>query len=457
MELYEKLYELRRASGMSQEELAEKLGVSRQAVSKWESGATQPELPKLIELSKIYQVSVDALLSLEHAKKPQDSSPAAPAAEGTSRDTVEDAPAAKPNLRTFCAQHKKSIGGAAVALAALIAVGAHYNDRINALNTQVNDLRSQLYSVQNTLSNQIDGINDNIQNILASEASLIRQFDYEVTDVDLKKQVCTLSLSLLPKTTPKGLTASVVLFDRGNASVLDSSYARYSASLTQDSFGVFRGEVTVPLSDQLDASVSLDSGTEVQTQPLDPIYSLKSDLFPQLTFFSNFSESYTYHSGREALTETATFRTADKLPICCINMGALSDFPPSSVFLTYTRSGKELARVPLTAMTEEEYNDYSPSSSSPATAASSDSSRSTLNDVYYLIYTEKAPYDNYELSFPLTADWLICTLTVELSDGTMLSARLNQLCATEDGNYDGQNYYSSEAPIFSIIFPEDAS
>lgn len=71
MELYEKLYELRRASGMSQEELAEKLGVSRQAVSKWESGATQPELSKLIELSKLYSVSVDELLSLEHAKPEQ--------------------------------------------------------------------------------------------------------------------------------------------------------------------------------------------------------------------------------------------------------------------------------------------------------------------------------------------------------------------------------------------------
>lgn len=122
MELYEKLYELRRASGMSQEELAEKLGVSRQAVSKWESGATQPELPKLIELSKIYQVSVDALLSLEHAKKQQDSSPAA---EGAAQDAAERSPAAKPDFRTFCAQHKKIIGGAAVALAALIAVGAH--------------------------------------------------------------------------------------------------------------------------------------------------------------------------------------------------------------------------------------------------------------------------------------------------------------------------------------------
>ena len=456
MELCEKLYELRRASGMSQEELAEKLGVSRQAVSKWESGATQPELSKLIELSKLYSVSVDELLSLEHARKQQ-----APTAEAPVQTSAEKTPSAKPGLRNFCAQHRKIVAGAAIVLViagTLNAVGAHYNDRINALNTQVNDLRSQLYSVQNTLSGQIDSINDNIQDILASEASLIQQFDYEVTDVDLKKQECTLALSLLPKTTPKGLTASVVLFDRGNASVLDSSYARYSAALTQDSFGVFRGEVTVPLSDQLDASVSLDSGTEVQTQPLDPICSLKSDLFPQLTFFSNIiSESYTYHRGREAWTETATFRTADKLPICCINLGSLPDCPPSSVFLTYTRSGKELARVPLTAMTEDEYNDYSPSSTSPVMAASSDSSRSALNDIYYLVYTEKAPYDNYELNFPLTADWLVCTLTVELSDSTMLSARLNQLCATEDGNYDGQTYYSSEAPVFSITFPEDAS
>ena len=44
MKLCEKLYELRRAAGLSQEELAERLNVSRQAVSKWENGAAQPEL-----------------------------------------------------------------------------------------------------------------------------------------------------------------------------------------------------------------------------------------------------------------------------------------------------------------------------------------------------------------------------------------------------------------------------
>lgn len=160
MELYEKLYELRRASGMSQEELAEKLGVSRQAVSKWESGATQPELGKLIELSKLYSVSVDELLSLEHAKPEQD------AAESPVQSNAEKAPAEKLSFRDFCIQHKKIIGGAAVALAALIAVGVHYNNRINTLSTQVNDLRSQLYNVQNNLSNQIDGISNNVSDIL---------------------------------------------------------------------------------------------------------------------------------------------------------------------------------------------------------------------------------------------------------------------------------------------------
>ena len=69
MKLCEKLYELRRAAGLSQEELAERLSVSRQAVSKWENGAAQPELSKLVELSRLYGVSVDELLSLEEAEK----------------------------------------------------------------------------------------------------------------------------------------------------------------------------------------------------------------------------------------------------------------------------------------------------------------------------------------------------------------------------------------------------
>jgi len=62
MKFYEKLQKLRKEKGLSQEELAEMLGVSRQSVSKWESAITYPETDKLMTLSDIFGVTLDSLL-----------------------------------------------------------------------------------------------------------------------------------------------------------------------------------------------------------------------------------------------------------------------------------------------------------------------------------------------------------------------------------------------------------
>ena len=62
MELNEKLYELRKKNNWSQEELAEKLNVSRQTISKWESNKAIPELDKLVKLSEIYNITLDELI-----------------------------------------------------------------------------------------------------------------------------------------------------------------------------------------------------------------------------------------------------------------------------------------------------------------------------------------------------------------------------------------------------------
>lgn len=59
--LSEKIYTLRRKNGLSQEQLAEKIGVSRQAISKWEGGLSTPELDKLRALSEYFQVTIDEL------------------------------------------------------------------------------------------------------------------------------------------------------------------------------------------------------------------------------------------------------------------------------------------------------------------------------------------------------------------------------------------------------------
>lgn len=62
MTLGEKIYGLRTEQGLSQEALGEKLGVSRQSVSKWETGQSVPELDKIVAVSEVFRVSTDYLL-----------------------------------------------------------------------------------------------------------------------------------------------------------------------------------------------------------------------------------------------------------------------------------------------------------------------------------------------------------------------------------------------------------
>lgn len=62
MKFHEKLILLRKQRGYSQEDLAEKIGVSRQAVSRWETGDTTPEMALLVKLCDVFGVSADYLL-----------------------------------------------------------------------------------------------------------------------------------------------------------------------------------------------------------------------------------------------------------------------------------------------------------------------------------------------------------------------------------------------------------
>ena len=62
MNFSEKLLTLRKTKGMTQEQLAERLDVSRQSISKWESGQAVPELEKIVALSTIFDVTTDYLL-----------------------------------------------------------------------------------------------------------------------------------------------------------------------------------------------------------------------------------------------------------------------------------------------------------------------------------------------------------------------------------------------------------
>lgn len=136
MTLREKLIVSRNKAGLSQMELADRLGVSRQAVSRWESGDTTPTVDKLKSLAKIYGVSLDWLCSdaadreLPEAAKPEADRP------------PDDAPAGKEG------EKKQKIRAIAITLAivviALVCVWfAARNMSNEADSTQIEDMEHE--------------------------------------------------------------------------------------------------------------------------------------------------------------------------------------------------------------------------------------------------------------------------------------------------------------------------
>ena len=80
MKLNEKIYDCRKKAGLSQDALAERIGVSRQAVSKWELGTAQPDLDNIVSLAKVFDVTTDWLLTKNEpepvSEEPPESAPA---------------------------------------------------------------------------------------------------------------------------------------------------------------------------------------------------------------------------------------------------------------------------------------------------------------------------------------------------------------------------------------------
>ena len=104
MTFQEKLVILRKSKGLTQDEFASAVGVSRQAVYKWESGQSYPEVPKLLEMKLLFTISIDELLDdsydiplPEKKKRKRASKPTAPKAEPVAaKPAAHAAPKAEP-------------------------------------------------------------------------------------------------------------------------------------------------------------------------------------------------------------------------------------------------------------------------------------------------------------------------------------------------------------------------
>ncbi len=290
MTVNEKIRALRKERGLSQEDLAEKLSVSRQAVSKWESGETTPEVSKLIELSRIFQISLDDLLEVH-------TPPNGPDSTGGEKDSAPQGLTEhqwmqlEALLREQQAQQPKprrrwpwALLCGALALA-LVILWAAFSGQLRAMQQRIDSVQNSVGSLSGQLQSQIAGIESGIQDSLEAQASLLADSRCFVSTIDPGTRTMTLSLRALPKPYEADMSLSF------SVAIEDGQTFQAPATPGED-YG-FTAEITVPLSNEVAVSAVLDYGEGKSIEQLDTLYSYADAARMEIFTYLNYSASYT--------------------------------------------------------------------------------------------------------------------------------------------------------------------
>ena len=292
-----RIQEARKAAGLSQESLGERMGVSRQAVSKWEADAAVPELENLIAMSRIFGVTIGALLGVEPEAaedRSEGDAPeapgegvegAAPAGELTDRELAAVEAIVRKYLeavrRPRWSRRKKiavSAGICGAALAAALALGSGFS----ALGSRLDQVQSQVYGIESSVGSQIGALAGQIRDILDEDSNLFAVSQAQVTDYDLTAETVTLQVSAQAKSWQDNTTA---LF-----TALLSDGRQFSAEASGKN-GTFTAQNwTLPMDQEILLSASLTTDGVTAADQLETLYDCLPGNF-RLDVWGGFSQT----------------------------------------------------------------------------------------------------------------------------------------------------------------------
>ena len=269
--LGQRIQELRKQNGLSQEALGEALGVSRQAVSKWEGDNGIPELDTLIAMSRLFGIPVGELLGVEE-----------PSAQTPPEDTEARLEAILQRYtQQQTAQTKKEPRRReprVLALAAGAAILVFLFVQFLTLRSEVRNLRSQLSSLEVRMSGELGSlsgyIRGTIYEVLEEQNALINTFDWRVEDADFQAETA----DVLLKTTLKAYGAdSQVQFVLRWTCTDETMGDTVTDWVSGPDFAV---PVTLPMNYQTEVTLRVkDAAGNILEQPLDTIHDLHPDRF----------------------------------------------------------------------------------------------------------------------------------------------------------------------------------
>lgn len=277
----QRIAQKRKEQGLSQEALGSALGVSRQAIYKWESDATFPEIEKLIAMSRLFSVPVGWLLGVE-----EESAPAAAGAELSEeqlamvQEIVDRYLSALPGPAPALSPGRRRLVKVCVALGVLCMTAALWSlsRQLSRLDQRYMDLQNTVGGIQSNVSAQIGGISSRVEEILKAQNDLTADYGTEIRSTDPAGNMVTFSFRAVPRTFQEGMTA---WFE------VDNGVSRFTFGPYSPSGQTFAGEAEMALTDSMSLYIVFEHDGVRETQLLDQYSGLWSDSMPQVGSMSH--------------------------------------------------------------------------------------------------------------------------------------------------------------------------
>lgn len=267
MTLGQRIAQKRKELGLSQEGLGEQLGVSRQAIYKWESDASLPEIGKLITLSRIFSVSVGWLLGAE------EDSPLTQDQEKLVEDVLSRYHAAQPEPHKSV-WDKWSVRVLFALCGIMLALLVGTNSKVKEMDRQYSGLLRSIENITDSVDSRISAATRRMEETLEEQASLTAEWSAELVSTNPRANTATFAVRAVPKTYTEGMTAMFMIYSGGET---------VEAPAQSGTGHSFSGEITCSLSDEISLSVVFLSNGTGETQPLTDFYDLYMESFPELT------------------------------------------------------------------------------------------------------------------------------------------------------------------------------
>ena len=261
MSLGERIAGLRKEKGLTQEALGEQVGVTRQAVSKWEADRAVPDVNNCIAMSRVFGIPLAQLLELEEE---EEKTAAAIELNDAQLKLIEQM------TERYMAAQKKARRRwrwpVLLLCCGLLVGGAWLWEWLNDMNRTIEHLSSELSGMQGEI---IHGIGNRVQESLEAESSLISNYTVTVDSADVMEKQITYDVSVMLKEGGADTQVGLMISAEGST---------YTGSMEQTAELCYVGRITCPIQEEIPIYLMVEENGQRRSQLLKTMYADQYDI-----------------------------------------------------------------------------------------------------------------------------------------------------------------------------------